>query len=126
MAKTLMLISFLLYLFFGLEHSIILAPTSRLKKERTGTPFVTADDLMDMYYANKPGILRKVKFLDLCVQHNFFFYVAAIFFLIAGIWDRMSMFGIVSIIPGAVLLFVILEHLMTAIGFLVDNQKRKK
>jgi hypothetical protein len=126
MANKLILISFLLYLFFGLVHSIIIAPTGRFKKNRTGSPFTTPDDLIDMYYANKPGILRKVKLLDLCVQFNFVFYVASVLFLIIAVWYKSSIFRIGLVIGASIFLFVILEAVMTAIGFLLDNEKMKK
>lgn len=115
-----------LYVSFGIIHSIIVAPAPRFKEKYSGTSFVTSTDLFSMYQANKPSILRRIKILDFCIMWHWVFYVAAILLLLITAWPKTSLLKWILLFVAAIPVYMILQHLITLLGFTVDAIKQRK
>lgn len=126
MAGILALIAFGLYLFFGIINAIILTPTSRLKAKRTGSSYVDANDLQSMYRANRPGILRSIKLLNLCVEYSGLFYATGVFLLLIVTWERISLLRCVLVIASSVAAYMLFQLILTAIGSAIDAAIMRK
>ena len=124
-----MVILFLAYLFLGVIHSIIIAPTTQMVRERdkieeSKPAYSSPQDLESMYQLNKPMILREFTLLDFFVDHYEIFYtISAILLLII---TYKSILNSIIKIPALVIFYFILQIIVMSVGQWINSLVEKR
>lgn len=108
-------LSFLADLLFNL----IIMPIKKLMEKRSdGAHYVNNYDLAEYYRMNRPGILRKVYFLNFLVKSGgpLFFLLFSVLFLVAVYPLKSSIVWSLLFIPGLIFLYFIMNLVSTLLS----------